>query len=109
MAQPQVVESVGEIEVALGKIVCISVALTITLRDSLVKFLAKHHTAFAWSHSDMEGIDLEIIAHQLSILPDAEPIWQKRRNFAPECNQAIAKKVSKLLAANFIREIHYPD
>lgn len=102
MARPQVVESVGEIEVTPRKTVCISVALTVTLRDSLVNFLAKHHTAFAWSHSDVEGIDPEIIAHQLSILLDAKPIWQKRRNFAPKYNQAIAKKVGKLLAANFI-------
>lgn len=55
----------------------------------------------------MEGINLKIIAHQLSILPDAKPIQQKRRTFAPERNQAAAEEVSKFLASNFIREVHY--
>lgn len=57
----------------------------------------------------MERIDSDIIAHQLSILPDAKPIQQKRRTFSPEHNQAVAKEVDKLLAANFIHEKHYLD
>uniref|UniRef100_A0A2N9ED79 Uncharacterized protein n=1 Tax=Fagus sylvatica TaxID=28930 RepID=A0A2N9ED79_FAGSY len=34
---------------------------------------------------------------------------QKRRVFAPERNNAIMEEVDKLLAANFIREVFYPD
>lgn len=103
------VENLDTVEVAPGKIVNINAALTGTLRDSLVKLLTQHFTTFAWSHSDMEGIDLGVIAHHLSVLPDAKPFRQKRRTFTPECNQAVTEEVGKLLAADFIREVQYPD
>lgn len=64
----------------------ISATLTGTLRDSLIKFLTRHRTTFTWSHSDMEGINPKVIAHHLNVLPD-----------------------DKLLAADFIREVHYLD
>ena len=40
--------------------------------------------------------------------PDRKPIQQRRRVFAPERDQAVADEVTKLLAAGFIREVHYP-
>lgn len=80
-----------------------------SLRDSLIEFLTRHRTTFAWSHSDMEGINAEIIAHHLNVLLEAKPFRQKRRTFAPKCNQAVAEEVRKLLAADFSREVHYPD
>lgn len=109
VTQSQVVENLDKVEVAPGKIVLISTALTGTLRDSLVKFLTQHRTTFAWSHLNMEGIDPEVIAHHLSVLPNAKPFRQKKRTFAIESNQAVDKEVGKLLVANFIREVHYPD
>ena len=33
----------------------------------------------------------------------------KRRNFAPKRQRVIDEEVKKLLAAKFIREVHYPD
>uniref|UniRef100_A0A2N9G201 Integrase catalytic domain-containing protein n=1 Tax=Fagus sylvatica TaxID=28930 RepID=A0A2N9G201_FAGSY len=38
-----------------------------------------------------------------------ESLRPKRRVFAPERNNAIMEEVDKLLAANFIREVFYPD
>ena len=29
--------------------------------------------------------------------------------FAPECNKVVTKEVEKLLEADFIREVFYPD
>lgn len=57
----------------------------------------------------MEGISPDVITHQLSTLPNARPVWQKRRTFAMERNQAIAEEVNKLMAVDFIREVHYSD
>jgi hypothetical protein len=57
----------------------------------------------------MPGIDPDIISHRLNIDPTARPVKQKKRNFAPERNKAIAEEVDKLMDANFIREVHYPD
>ena len=41
--------------------------------------------------------------------PERKPVQQRRRAFAPERDQAIAEKVTKLLTAGFIREVYYPD
>uniref|UniRef100_A0A2N9FQA7 Uncharacterized protein n=1 Tax=Fagus sylvatica TaxID=28930 RepID=A0A2N9FQA7_FAGSY len=65
--------------------------------------------SFAWSHEDMPGINPSIISHKLNVDPSLRPIKQKRRVFAPERNNAIMEEVDKLLAANFIREVFYPD
>uniref|UniRef100_A0A2N9FLZ5 Uncharacterized protein n=1 Tax=Fagus sylvatica TaxID=28930 RepID=A0A2N9FLZ5_FAGSY len=60
-------------------------------------------------HEDMPGINPSIISHKLNVDPSLRPIKQKRRVFAPERNNAIMEEVDKLLAANFIREVFYPD
>uniref|UniRef100_A0A2N9GPK1 Uncharacterized protein n=1 Tax=Fagus sylvatica TaxID=28930 RepID=A0A2N9GPK1_FAGSY len=79
------------------------------IRESLVQFLKENKDVFAWSHEDMPGINPSIISHKLNVDPSLRPIKQKRRVFAPERNNAIMEEVDKLLAANFIREVFYPD
>ena len=39
----------------------------------------------------------------------SSPVRQKKRVFAQEQDKAIAKEVRKLLEADFIREVYYPD
>ena len=41
--------------------------------------------------------------------PSFSPIRQKKRVFAQERDKAIAEEVQKLLEADFIREVYYPD
>uniref|UniRef100_A0A2N9HAC0 Uncharacterized protein n=1 Tax=Fagus sylvatica TaxID=28930 RepID=A0A2N9HAC0_FAGSY len=79
------------------------------IKESLVQFLKDNKDVFAWSHEDMPGINPSIISHKLNVDPSLRPIKQKRRVFAPERNNAIMEEVDKLLAANFIREVFYPD
>ena len=79
------------------------------IEESLVQFLKDNRDVFAWSHEDMPGINPSIISHKLNVDPSLRPIKQKRRVFAPEQNNAIMEEVDKLLAANFIREVFYPD
>uniref|UniRef100_A0A2N9H0M9 Uncharacterized protein n=1 Tax=Fagus sylvatica TaxID=28930 RepID=A0A2N9H0M9_FAGSY len=79
------------------------------MRESLVQFLKDNKDVFAWSHEDMPGINPSIISHKLNVDPSLRPVKQKRRVFAPERNNAIMEEVDKLLAANFIREVFYPD
>ena len=57
----------------------------------------------------MPSIDPLIISHKLNVNPCLRPIKQKRGVFAPERNNTIMEKVDKLLTANFIREVFYPD
>ena len=57
----------------------------------------------------MPEIDPSIIVHRLNVSPSFPPIWQKKRVFSQEWDKAIAKEVRKLLEADFIREVYYPD
>ena len=57
----------------------------------------------------MPGIPASIIQHRLKVDPEKKPVQQRRRVFAPERNKVVMDEVNKLLAANFIREVHYPE
>ncbi|XP_059670818.1 uncharacterized protein LOC132316343 [Cornus florida] len=60
----------------------------------LIDFLSQNADVFAWSHSDMPGIN-----------PSVSLVRQKQRRFAPERNQIIAEEVNRLFEAGFIREV----
>ena len=57
----------------------------------------------------MGGIDPVVIPHRLNISPSFKPIKQKRRSFASERQKAINEEVVKLLQADAIREVEYPE
>ena len=62
---------------------------------------------FAWSHSDIFGINPKVTTHQLNIIPTAKPVRQKVRRFHPDRHQIIQTKVDNLLRVGFIREVKY--
>jgi hypothetical protein len=74
-----------------------------------VEFLRRDMEVFPWSHANMSGISPEEIVHVLNVDPDMKLVKQKRRKFAPERVEAIAVEVEKLLKAQFIQEVYYPD
>nr|XP_023887399.1 uncharacterized protein LOC111999501 [Quercus suber] len=78
-------------------------------KEDLTQFLKKNADVFAWSHDDMPGIDPSVITHRLNVSPSSKPIRQKKRVFAPEQKKVIKEEVQKLTAAQFIREVYYPD
>ena len=87
----------------------IRVNLSTQTRKSIVHFLKNNKDVFAWSHEDMPDIDPSVISHKLNVNPCLRPIKQKRRVFAPGRNNAIMEEVDKLLTANFIRKVFYPN
>ena len=62
---------------------------------------------FTWTHSDMEGIDPNIISHRLNIDLSRKPVRQKRRAMDTEHYQALKEEVNKLLSNVFIKESFY--
>ena len=78
-------------------------------KEGIINFLKDNLDVFARSHEDMPGIPLSIIQHRLNVDPEKKPVQQRRRVFTPERNKAVMDEVNKLLAANFIREVHYPE
>ena len=79
------------------------------LRHLLIHFLKQNRDVFAWKQEDNGGIDPVIITHRLNVSPSFKPIKQKRRSFAPERQKAINEEVGKLLQAEAIREVEYPE
>ena len=57
----------------------------------------------------MPRIDPSVIVHGLNVSPFFPPVRQKKRVFAQERDQAIAKEVGKLQDVSFIKEVYYPD
>jgi len=78
------------------------------VKEDLVEFFRHNSDVFAWSHEDMPRINPSVIVHKLNVDPNHRPVKQ-RRTFAAERNQAVAEEVEKLLKAEFIREVDYPE
>ncbi|XP_072094212.1 uncharacterized protein [Arachis hypogaea] len=78
-------------------------------REALITFLRENADLFAWTPADMPGIHPSVITHKLAITPGARPISQKKRNLGTEKRLACLAEVTKLIAANFIREISLVD
>ena len=85
------------------KFTYISLLLSNEEREQLQLVLLNNIDVFAWSHSDMVGINPTVASCKLNIIPTARPIRQKVRRFHPTCNQIIQTEVDNLLRAGFIR------
>jgi hypothetical protein len=57
----------------------------------------------------MPGVPRDLIEHSLNVDPKATPKRQHLRHFADDRRDAIKKKLAKLLAAGFIREVFHPE
>ena len=79
------------------------------VRQTITTFLRNNQDIFAWSHEDMPGIDPSVMVHRLNVSPSFPQIRQKKQVFAQEWDKAIVEEVRKLLGADFIREVYYPN
>ena len=73
------------------------------------QFLSKNTDLFAWSPTDMPGINPEVIDHRLSIKVDAKPIKQRPRRINEERSRVVSNEVDRPPQAGFIRETFYPN
>ena len=109
---PEIIENLETIELVEGspeKMTQIGTNLSLETREGIVNFLKDNFDVFAWSHEDMPRIPVSIIQHRLNVDLEKKSVQQRRRVFAPEQNRAVMDEVNKLLAANFIQEVHYPE
>lgn len=58
---------------------------------------------------DMPSINSKVAVHELNISPKANPIKQRKRQFAPKRWEVIQEEVDKLVKAGFICEVQYPN
>ncbi|XP_063947567.1 uncharacterized protein LOC135152128 [Daucus carota subsp. sativus] len=71
------------------KVTYVGALLQEDLKQELVRFLRTNRDVFSWTAADMPGIDPLFMTHKLNVNPDRKPIKQKKRNFAPERQEAI--------------------
>ncbi|XP_071741440.1 uncharacterized protein [Rutidosis leptorrhynchoides] len=98
-------------EISIGK------NLPTSTKQKLRKLLQANVDLFAWENSDMSGIPRTInvqgssfvTEHRLNEHNHLEPVHQKKRNLAPEKDEAACKEVEGLLKAGIIREAKYPS
>ncbi|XP_072078125.1 uncharacterized protein [Arachis hypogaea] len=57
----------------------------------------------------MPGLDHSLIEHRLSLKPNARPVKQTPRRFAPEINLKIKEEIERLIKAKFIRTARYVE
>ena len=79
------------------------------LKGLLTQFFRQNRDVFAWKQADMGGIDPAVITQRLNTNPSFKPVKQKRRSFTPERQKSINEEVGKLLQAEAIREVEYPE
>ena len=109
---PEIVEKLETIELVEGspaKTTQVGTNLSTKTKEGIINFLKDNLNVFAWSHEDMPGILTDIIQHRLNVDLKKKLIQQRKRVFAPKRNKAVIDEVNKLLAANFIREVYYPE
>jgi len=78
-------------------------------QDEVAEVISRHLDAFAWSASDMPGIDPDFLCHHLSMDATVRPVHQRRRKFNEERQLVVREETLKLLSAGHIREIQYPE
>jgi len=86
--KPQLVEEWLERKIN-GKKFKLGKALDSETQYQIAKVISRHLDAFAWSTSDMPGIDLDFLCHRLAMDSQVRPVRQRRRKFNKEKRQAI--------------------
>ena len=64
-----------------GKAFKLGSSLSPEEQEGVVEVISRHLEAFAWSASDMPGIDPDFLCHHLSMDATVRPVRQRRRKF----------------------------
>ncbi|KAG9439903.1 hypothetical protein H6P81_020068 [Aristolochia fimbriata] len=87
----------------------LSASLSVIEETDYMSLRNEYKDVFAWSYTEMPGLDPTVAIHKLAINSGVKPIKQSQRRFRPELVPEIEKEVDKLLKADFIREVKYPS
>nr|KAJ0209762.1 hypothetical protein LSAT_V11C400219330 [Lactuca sativa] len=78
------------------------------VREAMVNLLKRYKHVFAWTPTDMVGVDRKVIEHKLMIKPGVKEVKQKKRVQGGDRNRAINTEVAKLTEAGIVREAIFP-
>ena len=65
------------------------------------------HDIFAWSYTEMPGLDPSIVEHHIDTWPDVAPVLQKQRPIHPSKVGTVKAEIEKLHTISFIYPIVY--
>ncbi|XP_023742246.1 uncharacterized protein LOC111890354 [Lactuca sativa] len=77
-------------------------------RRALVDLLKRYKHVFAWTPTDMVGVERRVMEHKLMIRPGAKEVKQKKRVQGGDRNRAINAEVTKLTEDGILREAIFP-
>lgn len=60
---------------------------------------------FAWTYSEMPGLDPTMATHHLTSEPDQRPVKHARRRMHPDHGAKVKAEVDKIITAKFLREV----
>ena len=72
-----------------NKFTYVSTLLSGEEKEQLKRVFLGNTDVFAWSHSDMAGIDPTLASHKLNTITSTKPVRQKIRIFHPNLHQII--------------------
>ena len=78
-------------------------------QEGVAGVISRHLDAFAWSASDIPGIDPDFLCHHLRMDATVRPVRQRRRKFNEERQMVVREETLKLLSVGHIKEIQYPE
>ena len=106
--RPQPVDNVVERQIG-GKMFNLGRLLSLEEQEEVAAVISRHLDVFAWTASDMPGIDPGFLCHHLTMDAKVRPVRQRRRKFNEEGCLVVKEETQKLLSAGHIREIQYPE
>jgi len=104
----QPVDNVVERQIG-GKMFKLGRLLSLEEQDEVAAVILRHLDAFAWTASDMPGIDPDVLCHHLTMDAKVRPVRQRRRKFNEERCLVVKEETQKLLSVRHIKEIQYPE
>jgi hypothetical protein len=93
----------------LDRTLCMRAEMSPEEQVELLHFLNKNSDSFAWSTSDLIGVNRDLIEHKLQVNPSIKPKKQKLHKMSDENVEAASAEVQCLLDVVFIREVTYPQ
>ena len=106
--RPQPVDNVVERQI-VGKVFKLGRLLSQEEQGEVAAVISRHLDAFAWTATDMPGIDPDFLCHHLTMDAKIRPVRQRRRKFNEERCLVVKEETQKLLSAGHIRDIQYPE
>jgi hypothetical protein len=78
-------------------------------QEKTLRFLFNNKDVFTWTANDLCGVNRDVIEHSLNVDPSFRPRKQRLRKMSDDKAEGARNEVKRLLSANVIREVTYPE